>query len=155
MCQYQIAQVNVAQAVDDMESETMSGFVSRLDEINLLADNSPGFVWRLQSDEGNATSIQATDDPRLIINISVWDDIESLKYFVYRSVHVELIQDRDAWFNKVINAHQVLWWVPKGTQPTEQDALAKLQQLRINGPDQDAFTFAKSYPKPKKDTNHE
>ncbi len=81
-----------------MDSETMKGFVDRLDEINNLADNSPGFIWRLQTEEGDATSIKAFDDPSLIVNMSVWENIETLKKFVYKSLHVELIRDRDAWY---------------------------------------------------------
>ena len=104
MANFQLAQINVAQAVAEMESETMTGFVSRLDEINALADQAPGFVWRLQSDEGDATSINVFDDDLMLINMSVWDSIESLKAFVYRTVHVELLQGREAWFGKLVVA---------------------------------------------------
>ncbi len=132
-----------------LESETMKSLVDRLDEINGYADQAEGFVWRLQSEEGDATSIQAFDDPNLLVNMSVWDDIESLKNFVYKTIHVELIQNRDAWFDKIINVHQTMWWIPEGTLPTIQEAKKKLEHLQEHGPSQEAFTFAKSFPQNK------
>lgn len=126
----------------------MRGFVQRLDEINALADTSPGFVWRLQTEEGDATSIQAFDDPLLIVNMSVWADLYSLKNFVYRSMHVDLIRDRDAWFNKIQVAHQALWWVPAGHTPTVVEGKKRLASLQELGPHAEAFTFAKPFPAP-------
>jgi hypothetical protein len=140
---YQLAQINIAQAQDSMDSETMQGFVDRLDEINSIADNAPGFIWRLQSEEGDATSIRAFDNPLLLINMSVWEDIESLKAFVYKTFHVELIQDRDAWFGKMLQVHQALWWVPAGHIPTIEEGKQKLDYLQQHGPGATAFTFAK------------
>lgn len=126
-----------------MKSDLMRGFADRLDEINSLADKSPGFVWRLQSGEGDATSIQAFDDPLVLINISVWEDVESLKAFVYKTLHVELIQDRDAWFNKMLKVHQALWWIPAGHIPSIEEGKEKLDYLQKNGPGKIAFTFAR------------
>lgn len=148
MAEYHLAQINIAQARDEMTSETMHGFASRLDEINQLAEYSPGFIWRLQDDSGDATSIQAFDDPMLIINISVWSDVESLKQFVYRSVHVDLIRDRDAWFHKIPQMHQALWWVPAGHTPSVEEGKAVLERLQAEGPSPEAFTFARAYPPP-------
>ncbi len=147
--QYQLAQVNIAQAKDEMNTETMIGFVNRLDEINTLAEKSDGFVWRLQSDDGgDATSIRVFDDPLLLVNMSVWDDVESLRNFVYKSLHIELVRDREAWFDKISAIHQALWWVPKGHTPTTQEAKEKLEALREKGATQKAFTFGKPFPKP-------
>lgn len=146
---YHLAQINIAQGKDAIESKTMKGFVDRLDEINTYADQADGFVWRLQSEEGDATSIQAFDDPNLLVNMSVWEDIESLKNFVYKTFHVELIQNRDAWFDKIVNVHQTLWWIPQGTIPTIIEAKEKLEYLQELGSTQKAFTFAKSFPHPK------
>ena len=128
-----------------MDSETMMGFVERLDEINNLADRTPGFIWRLQTEEGDATSIQAYGDPSLIVNMSVWENIEALKIFVYKSVHVELIRDRDAWFNKIITVHQALWWVPIGHIPSVDEGKEKLELLQTNDPGKEAFTFSKPF----------
>ena len=145
MAKYHIAQINIAKARDVLDSNTMKGFVDRLDEINTLADKSPGFVWRLQTEEGDATSVQAFGDPMLIVNLSVWKDIESLKQFVYKSNHVELVRDRDAWFSKMLQAHQVLWWIPVGHIPSVEEGKNRLQYLEANGPTEKAFTFAKSF----------
>lgn len=147
---FYLAQINIAQAKAEMESDTMHGFVSRLDEINAIADNAPGFVWRLQSEEGDATSIRVFDDPLLLVNMSVWENIESLRDFVYKSLHVELIRDREAWFDKIDSMHQVLWWVPAGHIPSTQEAQEKLATICTNGPSQAAFTFGKPFQKPEK-----
>ena len=145
---YHLAQINIAQARDEMDTITMKGFVGRLDEINALAEASDGFVWRLQTEEGDATSIQAFDDPSLIVNMSVWRDIDSLKNYVYKSMHVELIRDRDAWFSKIQNVHQTLWWVPAGCVPTVEEGKEKLALLEAHGATNNTFTFAKSFPQP-------
>jgi hypothetical protein len=112
-----------------MESAVMKGFVDRLAEINALADNSPGFVWRLQTDEGDATTLQTFEDPMLLVNMSVWESIDSLKNYVYKSLHVELIHDRDAWFNKMTEPHQALWWGPVGHFPSVTEGKEKLEIL--------------------------
>jgi hypothetical protein len=143
MTNYHLAQINIAKARDTMDSATMKGFVDRLDEINALADKSPGFVWRLQTEDGDATAIQAFADPALIVNMSVWEDIESLKNYVYKSVHVELVRDRDAWFSKILQSHQALWWVPAGHIPTVEEGKDRLQHLDENGATEYAFTFAR------------
>ena len=145
MNHYHLAQINIAKAQGSKDSKVMKGFVDRLDEINSLADKAPGFIWRLQTEEGDATSIQEFDDPSLIVNMSVWEDIETLNKFVYRSLHVELIRDRDAWFNKIINAHQALWWIPVGHIPSLSEGKEKLECLQLEGPSIEAFTFSKPF----------
>lgn len=148
MVKYQLAQINVARAKAEMGTETMSGFVSRLDEINKIADYSPGFVWRLQSEEGDSTSIRVFNDNLLLVNMSVWEKFEDLKSFVYKTLHVELIRDREAWFNKMELAHQALWWIKAGHIPTTQEAIIKLEQVRKFGSSQDAFTFDNYFDRP-------
>lgn len=148
MSTHDLAQVNVARARAEMTSEIMAGFVSRLDEINHLADNAQGFVWRLVGDATDATGIRAFDDPLLLVNMSVWEDMASLKAYAYKSAHVELIRDRDAWFHKLPEAHQALWWIPAGHTPTVLEAKAKLAHIRAHGPSPEAFTFAKAFPQP-------
>lgn len=148
MSHYHLAQINIAKARAEMDSDIMQGFVARLDEINALADASPGFVWRLQSEDGDATSIRVFDDPLLLVNMSVWVDIDSLKNYVYRSSHVDLIRDRDAWFHKTATAHMALWWIPSGHTPTLEEGKQKLELLDQLGPGPEAFTFAKPQPAP-------
>jgi len=148
IAKFQLAQLNIARAKDEMASSVMNGFVSRLDQINQLADESPGFVWRLQTDAGDATSIRVFDDPLLLVNMSVWESIEALRYFVYKSLHVELVRDRAAWFTTLGSVHQVLWWIPYGHIPSAQEAIQKLEHVRRNGATQDGFTFATSFSMP-------
>lgn len=148
MSDFHLAQVNMAQAQAEMGSDIMTGFVNRLDEINALADISPGFIWRLQDEEGDATGIRVFDDPLMLVNISVWEDVAALKNFVYKTVHVELIRDREAWFHKMPAMHQALWWVPVGHIPSAEEAKSKLEQLREEGPSAEAFTFGRPWDKP-------
>jgi hypothetical protein len=148
MATFHIAQVNIAQAKADMASDLMQGFVSRLDEINTLADCADGFIWRLKEDSGSATAIRVFDDPLLLINMSVWANLDALKHYVYKSLHVELIKDRDAWFNKLGQSHQALWWIPVGHIPNVEEAQKKLEYIRKHGPSAEAFTFAKPYSTP-------
>ena len=142
---WQLAQINIAVAREEMDSPVMSGFTTRLDEINTIAEDSDGFVWRLQTEDGDATSIRVFDDPLVLINMSVWRDVDSLKQFVYRSTHVELLQDREAWFTKIVQAHQALWWVPAGHQPTIEEGKERLEELQQHGPTARAFNFAQPY----------
>lgn len=148
MTQYHLAQINIARAVADLDSPLMTDFLSRLDEINALAERAKGFVWRLQSDNGNAMSIRAFDDPRTYVNMSVWETPEDLKNFVYRSAHVELIRDREAWFSRLSEQHQAAWWVPAGHRPSAQEGRDRLFKLRELGPSAIAFTLARPFPRP-------
>jgi hypothetical protein len=145
---YHLAQINIAKAVADLDSPLMAGFVSRLDEINALAERAKGFVWRLQSDAGDATTIRVFEDPRMYINMSVWETPEDLKHFVYRSAHVELIRDREAWFSRLSEQHQAAWWVPVGHRPLAEEGRDRLLNLREHGPSATAFTLARPFPQP-------
>jgi hypothetical protein len=146
--QYHLAQINIARAIADLDSPLMTEFLSRLDEINALAERSKGFVWRLQSATGNAVSIRVFDDPRTYVNMSVWETPEDLKNFVYRSTHVELIRDREAWFSRLSEQHQAAWWVPAGHRPSAQEGRDRLLQLREQGPSALAFTLARPFRRP-------
>ena len=106
MTDYQLAQINIAQTVAPLDDPRLADFVARLDEINALADESPGFVWRLQSESGNASDIQAFADPRLLINLSVWDSLESLFGYVYRSGHTAVMARRREWFERPSRPHR-------------------------------------------------
>lgn len=139
--QFQLAQINVATAKYPMDDPRMHGFVSRLDEINALAEDSDGFVWRLKDDSGNATNIVVFDNPMIIVNMSVWESPEKLKDYVYKSAHVELIRMRKEWFELMKEAYYVLWWIPAGHVPTVEEAKERLEQLRREGPGPAAFDF--------------
>ena len=112
MATYHIAQLNIGKIRVPLDDPQMLGFMKRLDEINTLADGSPGFVWRLQTTEGNATYFRPfPHDDRILMNMSVWESVEALKNFVYRTVHAELLRQRHEWFEKFAGAYTALWWV--------------------------------------------
>jgi hypothetical protein len=142
-----LAQVNIARMRAPLESETMAGFVARLDEINALADRSPGFVWRLQEGE-NATSLRPFDDDRILVNMSVWASLEDLRAYVYDSAHREVLRQRQSWFTRFEGAYAALWWVPAGHVPTVEEAKERLLHLERHGPTPWAFTFKSPFPEP-------
>jgi len=151
MSRYHLAQVNVGIIKGPMDSPVMGDFAANLDRINALADGYPGFIWRLQSEEGDATSIRPFENQNLLINMSVWRDVESLNNYVYSSAHVEIMRRRREWFERMSEAYLALWWIPTGHRPTIPEATAKLEQLRAEGPTADAFTFRKAFPSPDTD----
>jgi hypothetical protein len=138
---WHLAQLNVGRLLAPLETEALVGFVEALEPINALADGHPGFVWRLQTDEGNATSLRPTEDDLFLINMSVWSSLESLRAFVYTTAHVQVLRQRRAWFEQLASAHLVLWWVPAGHVPSIDEALDRLDRLRHDGPTPAAFTF--------------
>lgn len=146
---YHLAQLNIGRTVDSLDSPALKDFVDNLDRINALADESPGFVWRLQTDEGNATDVTVdAADPLLIVNLSVWESTEALFDFVYRSDHVGIMKRRRDFFQKWDGPFMVLWWVPVGHIPTTEEALDKLAALRKHGPSPAAFTFTTPFASP-------
>ena len=148
MSAYELAQLNIGIIRGPIGSQVMAEFVANLDRINALAERSPGFVWRLQTEEGNATAIRPFPDENVAVNLSVWRDLESLSAFVYRSAHVEIMRRRREWFERMTEAFLVLWWVRKGHVPTIQEAIGRLELLRTKGPSPEAFTFRQAFPPP-------
>jgi len=145
---WHLAQMNVATARFDLDDPRIADFMNRLDEINALAEKSPGFVWRLQSDSGNATDIKVSDDPRLIVNLSVWQSAEALFDFVYKSGHRGVMARRRDWFLPPTGAYQALWWVAAGTVPTAEEGMERIAHLNRNGPSTHAFNFKNRFPPP-------
>jgi len=143
---YHIAQVNIGRIRAELDDPAMAGFVGRLDEINALADASPGFVWRLQTDAGNATYFRPFADERMLLNMSVWESVESLRHYVYKSTHRELLRERHAWFERLESAYAALWWVPSGHLPGVDEAKRRIAHLDAHGPTQFAFTFQRVFP---------
>jgi hypothetical protein len=137
----QIAQINIARAVAPLTDPQLSGFVAQLNAINQLADHSPGFVWRLQTEAGDATTLRVFDDPLIIINMSVWESVETLHAFVYRSAHLPLLHERKRWFDKLLGPYYALWWVPRGHIPTPDEGKERLAHLPEHGPSAHAFWF--------------
>ena len=146
---YQLAQLNIGIIRGPIDSPVMAEFAANLDGINALAERSPGFVWRLQTEEGNATAIRPyPENENMAVNLSVWKDVDSLRRFVFQSGHVEIMRRRREWFVPMDQAFLVLWWVPTGQVPTIEEAKARLELLRRKGPTAEAFTFRQAYPPP-------
>lgn len=142
---HHLAQLNIAHSKAPMDSPLLADFVNNIDRINALADEAPGFVWRLQSEDGNALEFRIFDDHTLV-NMSVWEDIESLKEYTYKSAHVEIMKRRKEWFHLMDEMYMVLWWIPAGHIPTIEEAAERLELLRANGPSAEAFTFKQAFP---------
>jgi hypothetical protein len=148
---FHLAQVNIARMLAPLDDPLLAGFVARLDEINQLADGSPGFVWRFQTGAGNATSLRPYDDDRLLFNLSVWQTLDDLRQYVYRSAHSQLIGRRKDWFSKFDGPYYALWWVPAGHIPALEEAKQRLELLRAQGESQAAFSFKQAFPPPQAD----
>jgi len=142
---YHLAQLNVGTSRGPINGEIMAGFVARLDEINALADGTPGFVWRLQTEEGNATALRPFGDDRILVNMSVWESIDALHQYVYRSTHSELLRQRREWFVTMSTPILVLWWIEAGHIPDVAEAKQKLEYLEKHGPTLLAFTFKQRF----------
>jgi hypothetical protein len=145
---YHLAQLNVAHLLAPLDSPQLADFVSWLEPINALADGSPGSVWRLQTDEGDATSIRVFDDDMVIVNMSVWESVDALNSFVYRSEHRTVFARRKEWFERMDDAYLVLWWVEAGRIPTVEEGIERLEHLRTKGGTPHAFTIKNAFPAP-------
>lgn len=143
-----LAQFNVALGKAAIDAPEMAEFVANLDRVNALADAAPGFVWRLQDESGNATTIRAFDDERMILNLSVWESAEALWSYVYAGGHLEIMRRRREWFARIAEMHLVLFWVPEGEPPTLEEAIARLEHLRAHGPSPHTFTFKQRFAAP-------
>ena len=146
---YHLAQVNIGRFIKPVEDPANADFVNALDQVNALAEASPGFVWRLMGDGNNATDIKPfPDDPNMAINMSVWESVDALAAFVYRNMdHRGVMRRRREWFEEM-KVYMALWWIPAGTLPTIEDAKAKLALLEKLGPTVEAFTFRQPFAPP-------
>src|SRR3954451_1084346 len=145
MAMHHLAQLNIARLRAPLDSPRLEAFVAALEPVNALADAAPGFVWRLQTEQGDATSIRAFDDDMLLINMSVWESVEALQEFAYRNVgHRDIFRRRNEFFARD-EPYLVLWWVPAGSIPTVDEAKARLERLRTDGPTAHAFTFRQPF----------
>jgi hypothetical protein len=149
MTNYVLAQLNIAVMKEPLDAPGMADFVNNLDRINALAEQSPGFVWRLQTDEGDATALRPLGE-KTLVNVSVWENVEALNQYVYKSAHVEIMRRRKEWFERMQEVFVVLWWVEQNHRPSAEEAIARLEHLRNHGPTATAFTFRQAYPAPDK-----
>lgn len=147
MSSYHLAQLNIARLLAPLDSPQLVDFVANLDRVNALAEGAPGFVWRLQTEDGDATALRPLGED-MIVNMSVWTDVAALNQFVFRSAHIEIMRRRKEWFERMVEAYAALWWIPKGHTPTIEEAIGRLEYLRAHGASERAFTFKKAYPPP-------
>ncbi|MBB4934208.1 hypothetical protein F4561_005028 [Lipingzhangella halophila] len=152
MTEHHLAQLNIATPRFPMDDPRMAGFTEMLDPINALADASPGFVWRLRSEGANDATAERPFGPDLLVNFSVWESVETLWNFTYRSDHLSLLRERREWFQHTTEFYTVMWWVPAGRIPTLDEAGERLAHLRAHGPTAEAFTFRNTFPPPARDT---
>ncbi len=137
----QLTQTNVAKMRAPTDDPIMAEFMANLAPIIALADAAPGFVWRLQTDDGNATSLQVFDATLIIVNMSVRTSVEALKGYVYKSRHVDFMRRRKAWFEKYVGMHFALWWVPSEHVPDTVEAKGRLEHRNLYGDTKRAFSF--------------
>jgi hypothetical protein len=145
---FHLAQCNIVKLKAPLDSPVVADFVAALDPINALADAAPGFVWRLQSEDGDATSFRVFDDDQILLNMSVWESIEALQAYVYRSGHVEVLRQRRQWAEPFDSVQSTMWWVRAGDLPEPSEAVARLAKLERDGPIADAFTFQRPFDPP-------
>jgi Domain of unknown function (DUF3291) len=157
---YQLAQVNIGRLAAPADSPQLAAFFDALDPVNAAADVAPGFVWRLQTEEGNATAIVAfqwdrADSDGVLMNMSVWESIDALADFVYSDAHRAILRQRRSFFQAIREATTCLWWVPEGERPSIQDAEDRIRHIREHGPTPYAFTFRHSFGPPEGVHPHE
>jgi hypothetical protein len=148
-----LAQVNVGRLRAPVDTPLLAGFMAALDPVNAMADAAPGFVWRLQTEDGNATAVRAFEwdqagSAGVIMNMSVWESVETLAAFVYSQEHRRVLRRRREWFERMEVAHAALWWVPRGHIPTTGEAEDRIRHLRSRGPTPRAFTLRTHFPPP-------
>lgn len=147
--EWHLAQVNIGRLRAPVDDPMITDFVGALDRINALADEAPGFIWRLQTEDGNATAVRPVDDDELVaINMSVWESVEALADYVYRSDHTMFMRRRREWFERFGTSFLALWWVPAGRIPTVPEAMGRIAHLDRHGPTPTAFTFKHRFAPP-------
>ena len=146
---YHLAQINIARLVAPLDDPKIAEFVALLEPINALADDTPGFVWRLKSETGNATDIAYNDDPFVIVNMSVWESLDALRTYAYKSDHAKVFRDRAKWFEKPEKPSYCLWWIPLGHIPSVAEGRERLEHYQKNGATPHSFWFSQHFPQPK------
>ncbi|MFD8802479.1 DUF3291 domain-containing protein [Streptomyces atroolivaceus] len=150
MNEFHLAQVNVGRILAPLDSPQLAGFVAQLPEINALADQAPGFVWRMVDGGGaDSTGLRPQDDDDLfLINCSVWESVEALQDYTYRSAHLKVLARRREWFERLADFHHAMWWIPAGRRPSVDEAMERIALIRKNGEGPGAFTFRAPHPPP-------
>lgn len=134
---YHLVELNIARITQPLDSEESAEFVAALGPINELAEATPGFVWRLTDEDGQSSSyvpLEGVDDDQVIVNYSIWEDMESLRHFMFKSGHAIYMRRRREWFDAHTETDTVCWWAPAGTIPPLGEAYERLLHLREHGP---------------------
>jgi hypothetical protein len=157
---YILAQVNFGRLLAPIDSPRIADFVAALEPVNAVADAAPGFVWRLQTEDGNATAVGGFEEDAvdaggsggsgggIVINMSVWESVEALGAYVYGDAHIAVLRRRREWFSLMKDTHLALWWIPRGHVPTVAEAEDRVRYLRAHGPTPNAFTLREHFPAP-------
>lgn len=150
---YDLAQVNVSRLLAPLDSPVLQDFMAALEQVNADGDAAPGFLWRLQTEDGNATAVRAFgwdagDSHGVIVNLTTWTSVEALADFVFSGRHLQVMRRRRQWFQHAVEPMTALWWVPSGHRPSTDEAEARVRQLRAHGPTSLAFTFRTPFPAP-------
>ncbi|MDB5013167.1 MAG: hypothetical protein JWQ25_1369 [Daejeonella sp.] len=156
MSDFHIAEINIAKMKGlDINDPIMKEFVDNLGKVNDIAEASEGFVWRLKDDSYNATSFNPYNDEQIIINISVWETIETLEHYMYKTFHSDFLRRRKEWFQAHGKASTAMWWIPAGQIPTLEEAIEKLDYLQIHGVSEKVFDLRNKFPKPRGSVAHQ
>ena len=145
---FHLAQINIGRLLAPIDELLIADVKNNLDPINQLAEQSPGFVWRLKGDNNNATDFHPFGDELDIVNMSVWESVKALKAFAFQSEHMEFMKRRREWFIKYTTAYMALWWIDEGHTPTVEEAKAHLHSLDKYGPTPFGFTFGQLFSPP-------
>jgi hypothetical protein len=145
---FHLGQINIGRLIAPVDDPRVAEFMNQLEPINALADRAPGFIWRLQSSSGNATDIAYNDDPTMLVNMSVWDSLESLRSYVYRSDHARVLRDRAKWFVKLDKPIYCLWWISVGHIPSVAEGRERMEHYQEHGSTPFSFWFSKPFPAP-------
>jgi len=134
-----IAELNIARMRYPLDDPRMDEFRRALDTVNLLADRSPGFVWRYTDESGNATDTHISDDPLWLVNMSVWKTAETLEAYVWQTLHKRVYNNKGRWLEPPKAPHFVMWPVALGVTPSLDEGLSRLEHIRTHGPSDHAF----------------
>src|SRR6476661_5996646 len=135
---HQLAQFNIARIKYPLDDPRMREFVDNVERVNRLAEKIEGFIWRLQDESGHAMNMLVYDDPHVLPNLTVWENVEALERFVWKTAHKRFYERRAAWFEQP-DPTLVMWWIPVGARPSMKEGVARLDYLRVHGPTDYAF----------------
>jgi hypothetical protein len=138
----QLAQLNIGRMMYDLDDPRAGDFLNGIDMLNRIAERSPGYVWKFETEFGGVVEGEFDNDPRVLVNLTVWESVASLHHFVWNTLHKHFVSRKEEWFTQLEVAHFVMWWVPDGHEPTLSEAQGKLEHLRRHGDSDAAFGWA-------------